>query len=183
MNTFNEHDVVRDITGRFGDKPQTAPEVSLGAGEATERDDEVAIAILAEHLELDSDDIELRDYDHHGLRVLHAEGAEYALAMNEDEATVAAERKMREDLWEVSAQHYAGTTGLPVEAIEAIQNSMYESASEPLAKILDALHDGGSDGFIKDVVEDDGRGPTLAGYDGEERELRAGDALIYAYKN
>ena len=138
--------------------------------EGDERDEFRRVAALAQFLNVDASDIERSEGDYFGLAFYEADGQEWVVG-TEEQAQSAAIAKAKEDVWAFRAQYLADGTGIDERAIRAIQETMYENASEPLQKIVEATWNGGLDGFADDAVDEDGRGHFLSGYDGEEQEI------------
>lgn len=110
-------------------------------------------------------------HKHYGLKVYSYDGAEYAVADDDDEADEAADTHIRESLWAFRASFIArhvnvGLDATCIKAIEEMQGKLCESCNP----IIEALLGDNLDAFIDDAIESDGRGHFLAPYDDEERD-------------
>lgn len=175
--TFREKDGVVDVwtgSGWRGADPNER-ESYENMIVATEKDAEKLaeykrVNALAQYLEVEASDIEkMEGQEYHGLNFYEVNGEEWLVGI-EEEADAAARSKAKDDAWATNPEFIARGTGIDEGAIRAIQTSMYENASEPIRKIIDATWDGGEDAFADELIEEDGRGHLLSGYDGEEQE-------------
>jgi hypothetical protein len=133
--------------------------------------DEAKSEALAAYLDLTDDELVYGPNEHGTYEM----GPGEYLVLTDEEADDAAHAEIVRSLWAFNAEWLAGYTPLPVEAIRAIQEAMYEDASDA----FESLIGDDMDAFVYDSIGADGRGHFLAGYDGEEIEL-AGD--YYAYR-
>lgn len=123
---------------------------------------------LAAHLEVSPDEI-----DNEGAGV-YSHGRQEWLALTDSEADAWCEDRIAQDLWAFRPEFLEAHTvkGMTAKAIAAIQESLYEDASDSLrALIPDWAH------FVRDVMMADGRGHFLSSYDGEE--IEAGRFYLY----
>lgn len=178
----SEDGEVRDATR----EEQRQYEQALGSLDEDEFQSYVNATALSRYLDVPIDEVEGQDYEVFGLQ-FYETGSEEWMVGDEDTAKEAARSKVKEDVWACRAGFLSEGTGISDRAISAIQESMYEDASEPLQKIVDATWDGGIDGFADDVIKADGRGHTLSGYDGEERRqsvtVRGSDREVFLYRH
>jgi hypothetical protein len=133
--------------------------------------DEARIAALAAHLGYEADAYSADAYQEN---LFTDGGAEY-LVLTDEEADEAATEDVRQSLWAFNASWLAPWLNMPEVAIKAIQEQMYEDASDVFAKMLgDDFED-----FADESIGADGRGHFLSGYDGDEIELGSN---LYAYR-
>lgn len=133
-------------------------------------------ALLAAHLEIDTDDVSEGYGDE-----LDAGGLGTFLVLSDDEAGAAVFDYVRESVWAFNADFLAKQTDVPAEMFEAVQEQC-EGANDAILPLIERTEDGLA-GFVAAAVEADGRGHFLAGYDGEEIELVAEPGVyVYAYR-
>lgn len=152
-----------------------------------EDDDAVAtyrrMNALALHLGVDMSEVEDSEESpesYYGLPMYECNGERWIIG-DDEQATAAARLYAREHLWATNADTIANATEIDADAIRAIQDSMYENANEPLTKIIDATGD--LDSFVDEIIEDDGRGNGLSGWDGQEQRIQTqlGDQITEFY--
>lgn len=131
---------------------------------------EQRIEALSEHLGYPTEEFSANLL--HG--VIEHGRAEY-LVLTDAEADEAASEDIKRSLWAFKSEWLESWLKIPAKAIEAIQNEMYEDASEVFEQMLGDDFDD----FVDESVSADGRGHFLSGYDGEEIEL---DGDLYAYR-
>lgn len=115
------------------------------------------------------DQPEKQAYSHFGLDVYSYDGAEYAVADDDDQADEAAAEYIMDGLWAFRAKFIAshcpvGLDSKCIEAIEEMQSKLCESCSP----IIQALLGNNLDSFIDAAIETEGRGHFLSSQDGEE---------------
>ena len=132
---------------------------------------EQKIEALAEHLEIDTEDIDDSSYDKAVFE--DVEGDEY-LVLTDDEADERACEDIHESLWAFSAWFIVDhiDARIDAETIEKLCGDMCEDANPIIEKLIDDVDD-----FIDDAIGLDGRGNFLSRYDGEE--IEAGEFFIY----
>lgn len=133
--------------------------------------DETRMAALAAHLGYDVDAYAPTGYADH---TYTDGGAEY-LVVTDQEADELASAAIRESLWAFNAEWLTEWVRIPVPAIRAIQEAMYEDASDVFAELIGDRFDE----FVDESIGADGRGHFLSGYDGNELELESG---LYAFR-
>lgn len=132
---------------------------------------EQRVSALAEHLDYSVEEFEPNAFDD---RVIDHGSAEY-LVLTDAEADEAANEDIRQSLWAFNADWLESWLRIPAKAIQAIQNEMYEDASEVFEQMLGDDFDD----FASESISADGRGHFLSGYDGHELELGGN---LYAYR-
>lgn len=146
--------------------------------DVNEYEDEVRA--LAEHLdEPDLDVISESSYQPHLGMLLEAQGNEY-LVLDESDADAAARDDYRRSLWAFNAEFLVEDmpNGVTVYAIQALQNALYEGASEVFAGMLgDNL-----DSVLDRAIEADGRGHVLSPWDGEEYRVVIEGVPYFIYR-
>jgi hypothetical protein len=130
---------------------------------------------LAKFLDIKVSDIEEASY---GENAYDAGGLGEYLVLTGTEADAAAEEAIEDSLFAFNPEWLAGWLEIPVEAIKAIQESMYEDASPVFKKML------GEDfvNFVEKSIEADGRGHFISHYDGEENEEYIGKTYYFIYR-
>jgi len=120
------------------------------------------IAVLAEHLGCEPDDISVSSYDD----CLFEYGSQEYLVCDDAEADKKAEEHISDSIWAFNASFLVGymPEGIDEEVIQIIQQKC-ESANAPLSKMMTKPNT-----FVEDAISADGRGHFLSGYDGEEIE-------------
>jgi len=138
----------------------------------TTMEDEELIKI-AEHFEVDPEDITESDYDHYGLKVLEIDGDEYAVGTYED-AEKAAHEYIENSVWAFNSWFIADhiTADIDTDIIEMILVKC-ESGNDAVLRLIDDL-----DEFVDDAISADGIGPFLSPYNGEEVEINN----LYLYR-
>jgi len=179
--TFSENDHPRATDGTFAEKVGSTPELELSAADGSS---EAARATLAEYLDVDIDDITLDDdmhYDH--LPVYSLGNKEYALG-SEEQAQEAAKLYISENLWCQNSKRLGNETGLDPAIFDAIaeRSGGGEGYQEDIERIVENLAEGGVDGFAERLIQDDGRGPSLSTYDGEENIIMGADGEWHLYR-
>jgi hypothetical protein len=137
------------------------------------------IAALAKYLEVEPSEIE-----HSGDGVFETGNQEW-LVLTDDEATDRARTEIENSLWtfrtaflRTHSKALAALDSLSMRAWEKIIGDSCESANPIVRALIDDF-----DHFVADAIKADGRGHFLAGYDGEERELRTADGdFLFAYR-
>ena len=118
--------------------------------------------------------VEPTGHEHHGLTVvkIHGgefDGAEYAVASTEDEASKAALSAAEDSLWAFNSEFIGSFLGLSdtqTKAIAEMQGRLCEDAQEIVRLLLGAR----CAEFVESAVDTDGRGHFLSPYDGEETD-------------
>jgi hypothetical protein len=119
-------------------------------------------AALAEHLDIDMEDIEQLDNT-----TFEADGETY-LVCTDGEAEERAGDYIKESLWAFNTGFIIYHSSLPYDAtdmVSAFQEAKCEGANETIAALITDM-----DEFVEDAICADGRGHFLNGYDGEEYE-------------
>lgn len=138
-----------------------------------EDEDEERTVALAQHLEIDLDEVESgwadNEFDTGGL-------GEF-LVLTDDEAQEMAEEYVRQSIWAFRPDFLAHYTpdGIESDTIELVRNGQCEDANDALTALVEA---GGSFKiFVEEAIAADGRGHFLSTYDGEE--IESGRFFIY----
>lgn len=98
-------------------------------------------------------------------------GREEWLIVTDDEANTAAEAAIRDSVWAFNADFLASHSVADADIFRLLQQTeRAESLNEPFLSLLTDIEE-----FIEDAVAADGRGHFLAGYDGREHEVPAGE--------
>lgn len=179
--TFSETDHPRSSDGTFIEKVGAAPELELSASGG---ESEAARAALAEYLDVDIDNVSLDDdlhYDH--LPVYSVGDKEYAFG-SEEQAQEAAKLYISENLWCQNSRRLGDETGLDSAIFDAIaeRGNGGETYQDDIERIVEKLADDGVDGYAERLIEDEGRGPSLSTYDGEENIIMDQDGEWYLYR-
>jgi hypothetical protein len=181
--TFSETEHPRSTDGKFAEKLGAAPELEL--------DDETSEArvALAEHLGIDASGVTSTGDTHYEhlptFTAIDADGREVEYGVGtEEQAQDAAKLYIDENMWSMGSGFLAKETGLDVSVFLALANDSGggEKHQENIKRMVDGLADGGSEGFVERAIEEDGRGPYLAQYDGEETEIETDDETFYLYR-
>ena len=151
--------------------PDTAPVI-----------DDPRILALAAHLELDADDaadITEDDDDRHE----YSFGRQSYLVLTDEEADDAARESLRETLWAFQSSFLrqyipALRNGAAAQAFDKMRESLCEDANDLVAAMLGEREAE----CIDDAIACDGRGHTLAGYDGEEYDAEIDGERFYIYR-
>jgi hypothetical protein len=113
--------------------------------------------------------VEPLNWDHWGLPVVRVDGAEYAVADDEEQAQKAALECAREDLWAFNSEWICCQLGLESKHAQAIKK-MQEKLCEDAQPIMLLLLGDKVDNILTEALNTDGRGHTLSPYDGEEQD-------------
>lgn len=127
-------------------------------------EDELKMIALANHLDIDPEDVEQSDYNP---IEFEADGVDY-LVCTDDEADGYAGDYIKESLWAFNAGFIIDHSELPYDAFDMIaefQEAKCEDANDTISALIDDMEE-----FIEDAICADGRGHFLNGYDGEEYE-------------
>lgn len=106
-------------------------------------------------------------------------GRQEYLVLTDQEADALTEESILNSVWATRASFLQGflVVEIPEKIIRLIQEEMSEDCNDLLKALLT-----NADGFVRDVILSDGRGNTLAGYDGEEHDFVFRGKRYYIYR-
>jgi hypothetical protein len=136
------------------------------------------IDVLAEYLEVSTEELSEESYDYYGLPLFSLGSQQYAIALMDDDATDATVENIKESLWAFTSSFIVSECGLPYDLSEvfaAYQENRCESANDAILSLIEKTCTLKT--FVDDAISADGRGHFLGGYDGEEIEFK--DSFIY----
>ena len=112
----------------------------------------------------------------YGLPVIEIDDAEYAIALDENDADSACEDYIEGSVWAFNPWFLEQMTDVPVEIFKA---SEYKCESLNDAILILIRRTCGWENFVNQAIAEDGRGHFLSCYDDKEIELECG---YYAYR-
>ena len=138
---------------------------------------------LAIHLQVAADDVDvdITQSTHSDLEFEH--GRQSYVVMTDAEADDAARESLRDSLWAFQSSFLrsyipALRNAAAARAFDKMRETLCEDANELVSALLGAREDE----CLADAISADGRGHTLAPYDGEESEQRVEGVTFYIYR-
>lgn len=120
------------------------------------------------------------DYNHYGLPIVEIDGAQYAIAFDEDEADEACTEYISDTVWAFKPEFIADCTELPFEIFKCIAESgMCESANDAILACINTTC--GINEFAMNAIYEDGRGHFLNIWDDDD-EIVLTNSNAYAYQ-
>lgn len=143
--------------------------------------------IKALKIELDDLDIEVEQSKYDKCLFETPQG-DY-LVLTDKEADEKCKDYIKDTLWAFNTSYilehmkgYQNTTDYEdrciTKALSKLQEDLCETASPIIERLVEDL-----DEFVKDAINDDGRGHFLASYDGKEREVEVDGTKYYIYRD
>jgi hypothetical protein len=109
------------------------------------------------------------------------EGSAEYMVCSDETADAAARGEILSNLWAFNSDFLAGETGLPSECFKCLQEKMSEDCNEAVTALIKSTC--GLDQVVESAIQADGRGHTLAAYDGEEIEYTTKSGkTVYLYR-
>lgn len=138
----------------------------------------VKIAVLANFLEVESDELEVSTYDENTFTL----GSKEYLVLTDEEANEKAKEYIRETLWAFNASWILSHSKIEnnsrvQKAVEKMQSELSEDANELIYALIEDF-----DEFVENSIQTDGRGPFMSTYDGNENEEFYEGAYYYIYR-
>lgn len=137
---------------------------------------EQKIKELAEHLDIEVDEIEVTEYDDCSFEVGHGEYPDEYLVLTDEEADEKTREYIENSVWAFNAWFILDHAklgdnadyGRTLQALEKTQRDACESCNDLILALIEDFNE-----FVEDAISADGRGHFLNPYDGTEEETES----------